>query len=57
MREGASVTICSQIAIETILWMAPNIASDSSSVEVSEEVLRLGGSVTGPTVPEGCGVG
>ncbi|KAL0444170.1 UNVERIFIED_CONTAM: hypothetical protein Slati_2139700 [Sesamum latifolium] len=37
--------------------MTPNVAGVSSSVEVFEEVLRLGGSVTRPTVPGGCGVG
>ncbi|KAL0427469.1 UNVERIFIED_CONTAM: hypothetical protein Slati_2921700 [Sesamum latifolium] len=45
----ANVATCSQIAAETICWMAPNMAGDSSSAEVSEEVLRRGGSATWPT--------
>ncbi|KAL0454254.1 UNVERIFIED_CONTAM: hypothetical protein Slati_0764600 [Sesamum latifolium] len=33
--------------------MAPNRAGYNSSVEVSEEVLRRGGSAIGPTTPGG----
>ncbi|KAL0433092.1 UNVERIFIED_CONTAM: hypothetical protein Slati_2643500 [Sesamum latifolium] len=37
--------------------MAPNRARDSSSVEVSEEVLHRSGSAIGPTTLGGGGVG
>ncbi|KAL0462472.1 UNVERIFIED_CONTAM: hypothetical protein Slati_0134800 [Sesamum latifolium] len=56
-RVGASVATCSRIAAETICWMVHNRAGDSSSVEVSEEVLHHGGSATRPTTLRGGGVG
>ncbi|KAL0409806.1 UNVERIFIED_CONTAM: hypothetical protein Sradi_1915000 [Sesamum radiatum] len=37
--------------------MAPNIAGDNSSVKVSEEVLRLGGSALEPKTLRGGGTG
>ncbi|KAL0320214.1 UNVERIFIED_CONTAM: hypothetical protein Sradi_5282900 [Sesamum radiatum] len=37
--------------------MAPNIAGDNSSIEVSEEVLRLGGSATRPMALGRGGIG
>ncbi|KAL0413304.1 UNVERIFIED_CONTAM: hypothetical protein Sradi_1532100 [Sesamum radiatum] len=43
---GVNTASCSQIAVETIRWMAPIKAGDNSSLEVSEEVLRLGGAAT-----------
>ncbi|KAL0385877.1 UNVERIFIED_CONTAM: hypothetical protein Sradi_2982000, partial [Sesamum radiatum] len=56
IRVGASATTCSRIAAKTICWMTPNSAGDSSSVEVSEEVLRRGRSATGLTTLEGDGI-
>ncbi|KAL0447925.1 UNVERIFIED_CONTAM: hypothetical protein Slati_1920400 [Sesamum latifolium] len=55
-RAEVSAATCSRIAAETICWMAPNKAGDNSSVEVSEEVLRRGGSTIGPTTLGGGGV-
>ncbi|KAL0374108.1 UNVERIFIED_CONTAM: hypothetical protein Sradi_3326500 [Sesamum radiatum] len=46
VRAGVNTASCSRIAAETIRWMAPIKAGDNSSVEVSEEVLRLRGSAT-----------
>ncbi|KAL0395027.1 UNVERIFIED_CONTAM: hypothetical protein Slati_4468900 [Sesamum latifolium] len=37
--------------------MAPNITGDNSFVEVSDDLLSLGGSATGPSVLRGCGTG
>ncbi|KAL0387574.1 UNVERIFIED_CONTAM: hypothetical protein Sradi_2639200 [Sesamum radiatum] len=51
-RARTSVTICSRIVVKTICWMAPNRTGGNSSIEVSEEVLRRGASVTRPTTLE-----
>ncbi|KAL0435166.1 UNVERIFIED_CONTAM: hypothetical protein Sradi_0224500 [Sesamum radiatum] len=45
-RGGAAMGTCSRMAAATMCWIAFNKAGDSSSVEVSEDVLRRGGSAT-----------
>ncbi|KAL0458169.1 UNVERIFIED_CONTAM: hypothetical protein Slati_0444100 [Sesamum latifolium] len=47
-RGGVATDTCSRRAAATICWMAPSRAGDNSSVEVSEDVLRRGGSAAGP---------
>ncbi|KAL0374024.1 UNVERIFIED_CONTAM: hypothetical protein Sradi_3318100 [Sesamum radiatum] len=44
---GAATGTCSHRAATTTCWIALSKAGDSSSVEVSEEMLRWGGSATG----------
>ncbi|KAL0402732.1 UNVERIFIED_CONTAM: hypothetical protein Slati_4303100 [Sesamum latifolium] len=46
-RGGAAIGTCSRRAAATTCWIALSKAGDSSSVEVSVEVLRRGGSATG----------
>ncbi|KAL0379317.1 UNVERIFIED_CONTAM: hypothetical protein Sradi_3237200 [Sesamum radiatum] len=41
---GAATGMCSCRAVATMCWIALSKAGDSSSVEVSEDVLRRGGS-------------
>ncbi|KAL0420624.1 UNVERIFIED_CONTAM: hypothetical protein Slati_3085300 [Sesamum latifolium] len=52
-RGGAATGTCSRKATATTCCIALSKASDSSSVEVSEEVLRRGGSATGSITSEG----
>ncbi|KAL0355870.1 UNVERIFIED_CONTAM: hypothetical protein Sradi_4033900 [Sesamum radiatum] len=46
---GAAIGTCSRRAAATTCWIALSKTDDSSSVEVSEEVLRRGRSATGST--------
>ncbi|KAL0453022.1 UNVERIFIED_CONTAM: hypothetical protein Slati_1280300 [Sesamum latifolium] len=46
-RKGAATDTCSRRAAATTCWIALSKAGGSSSVEVSEEVLRRGRSATG----------
>ncbi|KAL0461321.1 UNVERIFIED_CONTAM: hypothetical protein Slati_0019700 [Sesamum latifolium] len=56
-RGGAATGTCSRRAAATTCWMALSNAGDSSSVEVSEEVLRRGMSATGSVTLRGRGAG
>ncbi|KAL0293352.1 UNVERIFIED_CONTAM: hypothetical protein Sradi_6940900 [Sesamum radiatum] len=56
-RAGAITATYSRIAIETIFWIAPNMAGDNFSVEVSEEVLCHRGSAIGTTTLGSDGTG
>ncbi|KAL0367036.1 UNVERIFIED_CONTAM: hypothetical protein Sradi_3593700 [Sesamum radiatum] len=56
IRGGAAAGICSR-TVATTCWIALSKAGDSSSVEVSEEMLRKGGSATGSVTLRGRGAG
>ncbi|KAL0303414.1 UNVERIFIED_CONTAM: hypothetical protein Sradi_6209500 [Sesamum radiatum] len=56
-RGGAVIGTCSRMAAATTCWIALSKAGDSSFVEVSEEVLRQGGSATGSVTLGGRGAG
>ncbi|KAL0399754.1 UNVERIFIED_CONTAM: hypothetical protein Sradi_2318700 [Sesamum radiatum] len=57
IRGGAATGTCSRRAAATTCWIALNKVGDSSSVEVSKEVLRRGKSATGSVTLEGRGAG
>ncbi|KAL0359900.1 UNVERIFIED_CONTAM: hypothetical protein Sangu_0839400 [Sesamum angustifolium] len=56
-RAGGNATTYSQIAAKTICCITPNKDRDSSSAEVSKEVLHLGRSIAGSADLEGGGAG
>ncbi|KAL0292275.1 UNVERIFIED_CONTAM: hypothetical protein Sradi_6995000 [Sesamum radiatum] len=55
VRGWAATGTCSRRAAATTCWIALSKAGDSSSVEVSEEVLQRGGSATGSVTLGGSG--
>ncbi|KAL0290972.1 UNVERIFIED_CONTAM: hypothetical protein Sradi_7038000 [Sesamum radiatum] len=57
VHRGATTGTCSRRAAATTCWIALSKAGDSSSMEVSEEVLRRGGSATWSVTLGGRGVG
>ncbi|KAL0386006.1 UNVERIFIED_CONTAM: hypothetical protein Sradi_2994900 [Sesamum radiatum] len=57
IRRVAATCTCSRRAATTTCWITLSKAGDSSSVEVSEEVLRRGGSATGSLTLGGRGAG